>query len=242
MNAQGRLGLIIPSSNRLTEPQFHRYSPPELAVHVMRLRLTGPWQRPLPELHEAIGQAAAVLSDVKPDLIVFHCTASSMEGGADGEHSVVAAIHKATSRPAITTGQAITEALRHLRIKKLVLISPYPAHTHGHEIRYLTEAGFQVVHDFCLGLSGGEAYPQVSAKEWREIVLRHTRAEADGYLLSCTNTTMIESIEDCERHLNCPVVSSNQAVLWASLRKIGFSRPLGGLGTLLSGTPLGAAG
>lgn len=84
MNPQARIGLIIPSSNRLTEPQFHRYAPPGVGIHATRLRMTGKWHRPLKHLKEAIAEAAAALSDVRPDIIVFHCTASSMEDGLVG--------------------------------------------------------------------------------------------------------------------------------------------------------------
>ena len=87
-----RIGFIIPSSNRLSEPQFHRYAPPGVEVHIARLRMTGKWHRPLAELNVAIAEAAAALSDVKPSIIVFHCTASSMEEGLAGEASVVQTI------------------------------------------------------------------------------------------------------------------------------------------------------
>jgi maleate cis-trans isomerase len=120
-----RIGLIIPSSNRLTEPQFYQYAPPAVGIHVTRLRMTGKWHRPLGELKPAIAEAAAALSDVKPGIVVFHCTASSMEEGLAGEAGVIETISRASGCPTITTGQAIAEALKYLGIKKLVLISPY---------------------------------------------------------------------------------------------------------------------
>ena len=46
MNAQAHIGLIIPSSNRLTEPQFNRYAPPGVDTHVTRLRMTGKFRKP----------------------------------------------------------------------------------------------------------------------------------------------------------------------------------------------------
>jgi maleate cis-trans isomerase len=62
--------------------------------------------------------------------------------------------------------------------------------------------------------------------------VEHRRAEADGYFLSCTATSMIDAIEDVERRLDRPVVNSNQAVLWAALRRLEIAEPIAGLGRL----------
>jgi maleate isomerase len=229
---QPRIGLIIPSSNRLAEPQLNRYAPAGVGIHVTRLRMTGRWHRPLVELRPAIAEAAAALGDAKPGIIVFHCTASSMEAGLEGEKSVLDAIMNATGCAAITTGQAISEALKFLRVRKLVLLSPYVKATNEHEVHYLREAGFEVIHELGLGLSGSDDYIAVTAARWNELAWKNRRAEADGYLLSCTNTTMIEAIEAAERRLAKPVVTSNQAALWACLRKLGLDGRVSGLGRL----------
>jgi maleate isomerase len=212
-----RIGLIIPSSNRLTEPQFHRFAPAGVGIHVTRLRMTGKWHRPLAELRPAIAEAAAALGDARPGVVVFHCTASSMEAGLDGEKSVLDTIAGAAGCPAITTGQAIVGALGRLGIKKLVLLSPYVKATNAHEVAYLREAGFEVIHELGLGLAGSDDYIAVAPDRWRDLAWENRRPEADGYLLSCTNTTMIEAIEAAEEKLRKPVVTSNQAVLWACL-------------------------
>lgn len=232
MNSQARLGLIIPSSNRLTEPQFQSYAPRDVGVHVTRLRMTGEWHRPLAELRGAVEEAAGALSDTKPDVIVFHCTASSMEEGLAGEERVVEWIRGAGGCPALTTGQAVTQALAALAVRKLVLVSPYVEATNRLELRYMQEAGFEVVHELGLGLPGSDAYIEVTPDRWLEIAWANRRPEADGYFLSCTNTRMIEVIEAAERRLARPVVSSNQAVLWACLRRMGRSPSIPGLGRL----------
>lgn len=232
ITVMSRIGLIIPSSNRLAEPQFQRYAPGGVGVHVTRLRMTGKWHKTPTELRHEIVGAAAVLSDTKPDVIVFHCTASSMEEGLDGEARVVETIQDASGCPAITTAQAITQALRHVGVKTLVLITPYVKETNEHEARYLSEAGFEVIHDRGLALSGSDEYMAVSPRRWVEIALENQRAEAQGYLLSCANTTMIEAISEIEARLNKPVVNSNQATLWACLEKIGAGQPISGLGRL----------
>jgi maleate isomerase len=232
MSSQRRIGLIIPSSNRLAEPQFHAYAPPGLAVHVTRLRMTGKWRKPPSELKPSLAEAAAALSDTKPDVIVFHCTANSMENGLAGEATIVETIEQASGCLTLTTAQAITEALNHFVIKRLVLISPYVQETNQHEIEYLGQAGFRVVHDRGLGLQS-DGYIAVTPEQWIDVIKENSRPEADGYLLSCTNTRTMEVIDQLERELGKPVITSNQATLWACLKKLGISHSNTKLGRLM---------
>ncbi len=232
MENHARIGLIIPSANRLTEPQFNQYAPGDVDIHVTRLRMTGKWSKPLDQLQAAIEEASAVLSDTSPDVIVFHCTANSMEGGLDGEKRITEWVGQASGCTAVTTSQAITEALNELAIGKLVLISPYVEETNQAEMRYMTEAGFEVIHELGLGLAGSDDYIAVTPDEWLDITCDNARSEAEGYFLSCTNTRMIETIEAVESRLARPVVSSNQAALWACLRRMGRPTSIPGLGRL----------
>lgn len=231
MNVQARIGLIIPSGNRLTEPQFNQYAPPGTGIYITRLRMTGQWRKPPSELKTSLTEAAEALSDTKPGLIVFHCTANSMESGLAHESALVETIQNASGRPAMTTAQAIREAFAHCGIKKLVLISPYVKQTNEHEVHYLTEAGFTVLHELGLGLES-DGYGAVTPQEWIKIVKENTRNEADGYFLSCTNTRMIEAIDHLEQYLGKPVISSNQATLWACLKKLGIPHSHPALGRL----------
>ncbi|HWP57730.1 MAG TPA: hypothetical protein VNL14_07575 [Candidatus Acidoferrales bacterium] len=227
-----RIGLIVPSSNCLSEAQFHRYAPTGVDIQVTRLRMTGRWQRSLAELEGAIAEAAAAISDTRPGLILFNCTGTSMEEGLSGEARILEIVERASGCAALTTSQAINEALRALAIHRLVLISPYVEETNRKEIAYLREAGFEVVHDFALGLGGGQQYIAVTPGRWRDITLENARPQADGYFLSCTNTTMIEAISELEARLEKPVVTSNQAALWASLKRLNLGARIAGLGRL----------
>ena len=232
MDNHARIGLIIPSANRLTEPQFNQYAPADVDIHVTRLRMTGKFHKPLDELQGAIEEAAGALSDTSPDVIVFHCTANSMEGGLAGEERITEWVGRASGCEAVTTSRAITEALNALAIRRLVLISPYVEATNQKELRYMTEAGFEVIHELGLGLPSSDDYIAVTPEEWLDITCDNSRPEAEGYFLSCTNTRMIETIEAVESRLARPVVSSNQAALWACLRRMGRSPAIPGLGRL----------
>ena len=218
---RARLGLIIPSSNRLSEPQIRHFAPPGLGVHVTRLRMTGPWHRPISALHDDIKVAAGALADSKCDAIVFHCTGGAMEEGPETEARVVELIAQETGAVALATGAAIVAALKALALRRLVLMTPYRQSVNDAERAYLGELGFEVVHDVALNLSGGNEYIHVEPARWMELSLEATAAHpADGLFLSCTNTTQIEIIADFERATGIPCVNSNQAVLWAVTRAL----------------------
>lgn len=212
-----RVGLIIPSVNTLSEPQFNHYAPAGLAMHVARARVAGEWRRPFPELKPEIAAAAERLADCKPDLIVFHCTDTSMAEGPQGEGRILDLIRSATGVEALSTSALVLEALQTLGLKKLVVLSPY--RSNASIIGYLQAVGIEVVHDVALGLSGLE-FPNVTPQDWLRLAREHDRPEADGIFLSCTNTRQIEAIAGIERALGKPVVNSNQAVLWGCLKRL----------------------
>lgn len=227
------IGLIIPSANRLTEPQFNKYLPEGVGAFVTRLRMAGKHRKPLEQLKPELVQAAEALSDIKPNVIVFHCTANSMESGLDHEKKIVDIIEQASGCPTITTAQALTQAFDRVGIKKMVLVSPYVQATNQLEVNYLTETGYTVLHEKGLALDS-QGYSTVTPEQWCQVVKDNQRADADGYFLSCTNTRMIEAIPDLERDLGKPVINSNQATIWVCLKKMGIKHSDPRLGRLFS--------
>jgi maleate isomerase len=240
-----RIGLIIPSSNRLTEPHMQRYAPDGVQAHVTRLRMTGPSHMPLAELMPRIVEATQALDDAGCNAIVFHCTASSMEAGLDGERQVLEAMRSVTRAVTATTATAALAALQALELHRIALFSPYIVATHQHEIAFLAEAGYEVVGGKCLGLHGGEEYLTVKPAQWLRLASTNTPADADGVFLSCTNIHAPEAIVPLEQTLQKPVVTSNQAVLWYVLRELGLEAEVQGLGRLFTtrvAEPVGRSG
>ena len=236
--ARARIGLMIPSSNRLSEPQFRHFLPDDVGVHVTRLQMTGRHAKPLAPLLEDVERAAGALGDARCDLIVFHCTANSMEHGPEGEQKLLDAVRRGSGAQAMSTAQAVVEALRASGIRRMVLVSPYQQASNGHEIAYLSALGFETLHDVALNVPPSDGYLSVAPSRWCEIVRANLRTAADGYFLSCTNTTQIDAITTLEAELGKPVVNSNQATIWASLKritgKLGAMPAIPALGSLMN--------
>ena len=234
---KARIGLIIPSSNRMTEPQFHRYAPAGVGVHIARVQMTGQYKRPIAQLLDDVGRAASSLGDARCDPVVFHCTANAMAEGREGEAALVRRVAQESGAASFSTAQAIVEALRELGLRRVVLFSPYPQAVNDHEREFLAEHGIEVVRDVALNVGSSDEYLRVPVARWIELAREHAHVAADGFFLSCTNTTQIEAIETIERETGKPAINSNQATLWAALKRIpalgGVAR-IAGLGRLFA--------
>ena len=230
---RARIGFIIPSSNRMVEPQMTRWLPQGVVPHFNRIGMTNRHRKPLKDLMPRIMEAADLLGDCKCDIIVFQCTGTSMSGGVGGDAQVIAEITRLTNRPAVSTASSLTAALAALKAKRLVFISETARTGHDKKLAYLREAGFTIVADTAAGLSGSDEYCTTPAQFWLETALSLRNDSADAYFISCANISAIDVIEELERAAAKPVVTSNQAAIWHALRTIGIRDTIPGLGALL---------
>ena len=232
---RARVGLIIPSVNTYSEPQFNHFAPEGLGIHVARARVAGKWKRPLPEMKNEIEGAAHLLADAHPDVIVFHCTDTSMTQGPQGEGKILDIVKDATGIDAMATSRLVLEALQTLGMKKVVLLTPYQSNKPV--IDYLTAAGITVVADVALKLEP-QGFGKVTPADWARLAKENDQSDADGIFLSCTNTRQIEAIADIEAMLGKPVVNSNQAVLWGAVKRLAAKvapvKPMPELGKLMA--------
>lgn len=95
--------------------------------------------------------------------------------------------------------------------------TPFPNEVDARAKRFLEGNGFTVTNMKGLGITDslaiGKMPPQVPYDLAREV----DSDECDGIFISCTNFPTAEIIESLERDLGKPVVTSNQATLWACL-------------------------
>jgi maleate isomerase len=218
-----RVGLIIPSSNRMVEDEMNHAFPAGVRAHVTRLRMTGDNRMPLDQLLPRVEEAARALVDARCEVVAFHCTANSMDEGRGGEERILAALTRGGAARATTTATAIRHALDALRARRIVLITPYTQATTDHEAEFLHEAGYQVLHAKGFALAGSDAYCATPSQFWRDRLIEAARPDAEVYFLSCAAISNLGIIEEVEARLGRPVITSNQAVIWDTLCALGTS-------------------
>jgi maleate isomerase len=222
-----RVGLIIPSSNRMVEDEMIHAFPSGVRAHVTRLRMTGDSKGPLDKLMPKIEEAARALVDARCEAVAFHCTANSMQEGRDGEERILAGLARAGAPHATTTATAVRRALDALDARRLVLITPYTQETTDHEAEFLHEAGYETLYAKGYALAGSDAYCATPAQFWRDRLIEAKRPDADVYFLSCAAISQLSIIEDVETRLDRPVITSNQVVIWDTIRALGTTERCG---------------
>jgi maleate isomerase len=228
---RARLGFIIPSSNRMVEPQIYRYLPEGVVAHFTRLEMHNV---ALTTLAPKLLEAAGLLARSKCDVTVFQCTGSSMSGGVDMEKRVVRDMSALTGKPALSAASSVMAALQALKAKRIVFISESEQDGHDKKDKFLREAGYELLASKAACLPGTDTFCTTPSQMWYDLAMAHCRDDADAIFISCANIHSIDVIEALESDLRKPVVTSNQAALWHALRTAGIDDKIPRLGKLLT--------
>lgn len=231
---RGRIGLLVPCSNTTAEIEFARMAPEGVSVHTGRV-----WQE---EPRDDAGKAekliamsrraperARELAEVRPAIIVWACTSATFAAGPGSDVEVARAIEQASGVPAITTSTAVALALRTLGVRRIGMATPYIEDIAQREKRFFeaTVPGLSIlaVHNLGLreNLPKGMLFPEATYQAARAV----DAPDAEAIFVSCTNWRAIEIIEPLERDLGKPVITSNQASMWAALARLGVAGPRG---------------
>ena len=227
-----RAGIIVPSGNAVTEAEIRAMLPYGVAPLFTRLALRGSSEPELIGMLSGLEDAAKLLADAGVGRIVFHCTAVStfaphLAGDIRGR------IERATGIEAFATSDAILAAVKSLDMQPLSLLTPYIAPVHAREIAFLGAHGIDVIDGGCLGINTNAEMATLKPSALFDWAVRQNPAPASGCFLSCTAIRSAGIIASLEERLGCPVITSNQAMVWHLLKLAGISQRVGGFGALL---------
>jgi len=226
-----RIGLLVPSSNTTMEPELYRMAPGGVSIHSARMGLEEVTPEALVRMAEDAGRGARLLATADVGLILYGCTTGSLVGGVGWEEGLARRISEEAGAPAVTTSGAVVEAIKALGGGRVGVATPYSEALNRLEAGFLEAHGLEVSSIRGLGLLSNLEIGRTGGGA----VMRLVEEVADGadiVFVSCTNLPAIDLIEGIEAEHRKPVVTSNQASIWAALRGSGF-KGVGGYGELL---------
>ena len=212
-----RIGLLVPSSNTTMEAEFYRMSPGDISIHAARMMLEDVTKEKLVQMAEDAERAAKLLKTAGVDVIVYGCTTGSLVGGVEWEELLVRKIEEDTGIRALSTGRAVVDAIEALGGGTLAVATPYTDDLNRLERAFLESFGLKVSSMEGLGLINNLEIGRTDQTTVEELVRTVSDGE-DIVFISCTNLPTISLIQKLEEELQRPIITSNQASLWAALR------------------------
>jgi maleate isomerase len=230
-------GILVPSTNTTCEIEFCRL-PPELQVHTARLGKGG--KTPFyPSLDTDLAYQSKLLGDARVEVIALAQTSASLFAD-DYDEVTVKRMTEASGVPSLTSAQAIGRALRALGTLQIAIATPYSEEVIERAKRYYeTKFGITVLATKSLGATNSYAIGKMDAGVAEAAFSRIDRRDIDALVVPGGNFPTMDRIDSWERQFGKPVITTNQATLWAVLRAMNISTPLSGKGRLLERMPEG---
>ena len=233
-HSRAKLGFILMSTDLAAESDFFDMAPNDVAIHITRLKTDDHTTNETLSKHiEFMADAASrIQPDTKPDVISYSCTSGSI---VIGEEKIKEEIKKgAPYAIPMTLVTGVVDALEELKVKNLVVGTPYLDEINTKEAEFLINKGFSVLNIQGLNLTKGIEFGTVTPEYWIKFALEINEESADAIFLSCGGIRSTEVIDRIEQKVGKPVITSNQAQMWSCLRRAGVEDKISGFGKLFN--------
>src|SRR5262249_18200349 len=210
--------------------------PADLQVHTARLGKGGttPFS---PSLDADVAYQSKLLGDARVEVIALAQTSASLFAD-DYDTVTVKRMTEASGVPSLTSAQAIGRALRALGTLRIAMATPYSQEVIERAKRYYeTKYGITVAATESLGATDSYAIGKMDAGMAQAAFSRIDRAEIEALVVPGGNFPTMDRIAAWEQQFSKPVITTNQAALWAVLSAMRINTPLPGKGRLLDQMP-----
>ncbi len=222
---RAKVGLVFPHTGSAPEHEYHKYLPEGVTINTTRVLFETVDEDGLYEMSQRVAEGAALLGSAGQDIIVFPCTTGSLIKGYGYDQQLCEQIKEVSGcKHAMTTSTALIRALKAIGAKKLVVTTPYSPAVDAVEKKFLEDNGFEVLEIKGLGFTDPLMMPRVTPDQMYNLTkeVLENNPEADTVFVSCTGLGIIDAIPMMERDFKRPVITSNQATWWATLRELGI--------------------
>jgi maleate cis-trans isomerase len=216
-----------------------RLLPLAYQAHIGRLMSSTPGQTFSPSRDDDIEYQARLLGTAKVELVILAQTSASLFAD-DYDDAVTRRMSAGAGVPAITSAQAVGRAVRALRTRRIALVSPYSHAVNERAARYFEiKHGLETVALEGFGATDSYAIGQLGPENARDAFARINRPEIEVFVVPGGNFPTMTSVAAWEQEFGKPVVTTNQASLWAMLRAFNTGDRIPTFGRLLEEVPAG---
>ena len=234
-NTNSRIGLVALSTDYSIEKDFNSiFLNLPIDLFVNRLPFYNPLtNKNLVKMTEKLTEVTEnILPNQTLDTVAYGCTSGTIAAGVD---EITNKIQSAKPNCKVTTPiTSAVNALKHLNLKKISVFTPYPQAINEKVINYFKNEGFAIQSFASFNLESDLDIGKIDPKYLLEVLTKMDTNDAEALFVSCTALPVFEIIQELENKIKKIVLSSNQVLIWDSIRSVGYDSSIEGYGKLLS--------
>ena len=230
---RAKIGFVVLATEQTIEEDMLHTAPQGVGIHFSRVWMENAITvKTLDTVgKELAGAAARILPNENLNVVCYACTSGSM---ILGEDKVAAELNKGAPN-AIATSliTCVISALNAFSVRRIVVGTPYIDEINEMEMKYLEKRGFQVIDIHGLNITNDSTMVKVAPDFIKEFALSIDNPEAEAIFISCGALRSLDVVDEIEKAAQKPVIVSNQAMIWETLRLAGIQDRIDGYGRLL---------
>ena len=186
----------------------------------------------LMKMHDQIESVTEkILPGQKINTIAYACTSGTI---AIGEEKVKEKVQLAKADCYVTTPvTSAIKAFKEMNLKNIALFTPYPESVNKTILEYFRRKNINIVSFSTFNIDLDEDIASVDPEYLLETLIKLNVSDADALFVSCTALPVLEILEEVEKKIGKIVLSSNQTLIWDTLRSVGYKSAIKGYGKLL---------
>ena len=237
-----KLGIVIPSTNSIVQPETDAMRPRGVTNHIGRIHIPD-----LPLTNDT--EFAQIMTAIEPDLLgavdrVMSCKPAhvimamsipTFWGGMAGAGQLLERL-KARAGVSVSLGSlSCVEALRKFpRVRNVGILTPYQPVGDAQVARFFEENGWRVTTVHSLKRPSEVLIGHATTQDLVDGLKALAAQNVDAIVQAGTDLAMADVAAEAEHWLGIPVLAINVATYWSALRENGISDRIRGFGALLS--------
>jgi len=230
-----RIGLITLASDFRIEKDFNNViHGKEIDLYSNRIKSYNPLtNETLKKMAEDITDVTKeILPDQKLDCVAYGCTSGTI---AAGYKSIYDKVNLAKPNTKVTTPiTSAINALKFLKVNRLSIFTPYTDQINQSVINYFKKENIEISELSFFDIASDIDIGKVDPNHLFEVLIKKDLSKSDALFVSCTALPVLSIINDLEKKLGKLILSSNQTLIWDTLKQINFKNKVEGYGELFN--------
>ena len=173
-----------------------------------------------------------ILPDQKLDCVAYGCTSGTI---AAGYSSIFEKVNLAKPNTKVTTPiTSAVNALKSLKIKKISIFTPYTDEINQSVINYFKKENVEITELSYFDIASDLDIGKIDSQYLFDVLSKIDFKNSDALFVSCTALPVLSIIEELEKKINKIILSSNQTLIWDTLKEIKYNNKVEGFGELFN--------